>query len=411
MGKGKQGVKVAVMGCGTVGSGVIKMIGDNIDALSRATGEEIKLAYALDLREIQVPEGTKWTSRFDDLIEDGELDIVVETIGGATLAYKFTKALLERGISVATSNKELVVSHGAELMEIAHANGAHYLYEAAVGGGVPIIRPLRTDLAGNRIVKICGIVNGSTNYLLTRMTNEHANFDTILKEAQALGYMEANPAADVEGWDACRKLAILAHSAFGASMSDWTQVPVEGIQRITDRDIDCATAMQGTIKLIAAAECEKDGWTGWVNPALLRARHPLGRVDDVFNGILVTGDAVDEVMFYGRGAGSMPTASAVIGDVIELSRGMKHIRQHHGHGKAFVSPDDLDMRFMLRLDAGDVEALRQQIIRAMPGAEIVKVKEDLCAMMTPLGRRKALLGQIAAIEAMGISVGAPIVVM
>ena len=400
--EGKQ-IRVAVMGCGTVGSGAMRMISENADALTKATGERIELAYALDMREIAPLYGAKWTNRFDDLIEDGALDIAIETIGGATHAHQFTRRLLEAGISVVTSNKELVVRHGAELIELARQHGAHYLYEAAVGGGVPILRPLRTDLAGNRILKICGIVNGSTNYILTRMSQSGISFSAALAEAKSLNYAEADAAADVDGWDACRKLAILAHSAFGAQFSDWESVPIEGIRQITERDIACARAIGGEIKLIAQCEAQLNGWTGFVHPTLVLADHPLRHVRDVFNGIVVTGDAVGDVMFYGRGAGSMPTASAVMGDVIELARGMKPDWGVHAVAP-FAKADAGEVQWMVRIEPSGEGTAWTAVSKYLPQASVQKV-DDMLAVTTPKLARVALEAALAHIHEAGHRTG------
>ncbi len=404
-------VKVAVMGCGTVGSGVIRMLSDNSAEVKRATGEEVRLSYALDVRPVDVPDGAQYTDRFDDLMEDAELNIAVETIGGAGVAYKFTKALLSRGVSVATSNKELVATHGDELLALAAAHNAHYLYEASVGGGVPIIRPIRTDLAGNRLTRICGIVNGSTNYLLTRMEEVRLSFPAALQEAKALGYVEANPAADVEGWDARRKLAILANCAFGAALSDCDAIPTEGIASITERDMTCARALSGAIKLIANAELREKGWAGWVHPALLREFHPLNRVRDVFNGILVTGDFVDEVMFYGRGAGSLPTASAILGDIIEIARGMKQLPRQVAPAPTFLPPEAEVGQLMVRIEAQEQGQVQAVVNEGMPDAGLTHVDGAMYALLTPARAYGELMSALSAIKGDGIQLGIPIRVL
>ncbi len=404
-------IKVAVMGCGTVGTGVIKMLSENRAEIRRATGEDVRLGYALDVRPVEVPEGASYTDRFDDLMEDASLGIACETIGGVGVAYKFTKALLSRGVNVVTSNKELVATHGDELFALAASRGVQYLYEASVGGGVPIIRPIRTDLAGNRLTKVCGIVNGSTNYLLTRMEEVRLSFPAALAEAKALGYVEANPAADVEGWDARRKLAILANCAFGAKLSDCDLIPTEGIGKITERDMACARALNGAIKLIANAEKRENGWAGWVHPALLREFHPLSRVRDVFNGIMVTGDFVDEVMFYGRGAGSLPTASAILGDVIEIARGMKPMPRDGADAPAFLRADAEVGQLMVRIEAQEPGQAEAAVTAAMPEAGLTHVDGTMYALLTPARPYGELTVQLSRIAGDGIFLGIPIRVL
>ncbi len=311
---------VAIMGCGTVGSGAMKMLTENAKGISRSAGRDVLLTHVLDVRPVAVPEGVRQVSSLDEALESADTRIFVESIGGCGIAHALTRRALAAGRHVVTSNKELVAEKGDELGALAAENGVMYRYEAAVGGGVPILRPLGTCLAGNRILGISGIVNGSTNYLLTRMEKSGFSFSAALGEAKQFGYVEGNPDADLEGWDARRKLAILANTAFGAKFSDDGKIPTTGIKAITEADFARAHEMGGTIKLIARAYRLGEGWTGWVSPAFVPEGHMLHGVNDVFNGILVTGDFVGDVMFYGRGAGSLPTASAIVGDVIEIAR-------------------------------------------------------------------------------------------
>jgi homoserine dehydrogenase len=311
---------VAIMGCGTVGSGAMKMLTDNAREISRAAGREVALTHVLDVRPVEVPQGVAKVSSLDEALSSADTRVFVESIGGVGIAYELTRRALSAGRHVVTSNKELVAEHGDELCALAAENSVTYRYEASVGGGVPIIRPLNTCLAGNLIQRIDGIVNGSTNYLLTRMEKAGFSFPAALGEARQLGYVEGNPDADLEGWDARRKLAILANTAFGAKFSDHGLIPTTGIKSITEADFERAHALGGTIKLIAHARRVERGWTGWVSPAFVPESHMLHTVDEVFNGILVNGDFIGDVMFYGRGAGSMPTASAIVGDIIETAR-------------------------------------------------------------------------------------------
>jgi len=319
---------VAIMGCGTVGAGAMKMLTQNAREISRAAGRDVKLTHVLEVRMVAVPAGVVQARTLDEALAAEDTKIFVESIGGCGVAYEFTRRALSAGRHVVTSNKELVAEHGDELIALAEANGVMYRYEASVGGGVPLIRPMSTCLAGNRILSIYGIINGSTNYLLTRMERSGLSFSAALGEAQALGYVERNPDADLEGWDARRKLAILAHTAFGARFSDDKLIPTTGIKSVTEADFEKAHALGGTIKLIAHARRTDAGWTGWVSPAFVPNGHMLSGVGDVFNGILVRGDFVGDVMFYGRGAGAEPTASAIVGDIIEVSRALD--RPHHG---------------------------------------------------------------------------------
>jgi homoserine dehydrogenase len=314
---------VAIMGCGTVGAGAMKMLTENKTTIARAAGREVSLLYVMDLRPIEVPEGVRQVSSIDEALSNEDVRIFIEAIGGTGVAYELSRRALAAGRHVVTSNKELVAEHGDELTALAAGNGVTYRFEAAVGGGVPIIRPLGTCVAGNRISRIDGIVNGSTNYLLSRMEKSGLSFSAALGEAKRLGYVEENPDADLEGWDARRKLAILANAAFGAKFSDDKRIPTVGIKSITERDFERAHELGGTIKLIVHGRRLDGGWTGWVSPAFVPKAHMLHNVDDVFNGILIRGDFVGDVMFYGRGAGALPTASAVIGDVIDVARALE----------------------------------------------------------------------------------------
>jgi homoserine dehydrogenase len=311
---------VAIMGCGTVGSGAMKMLTENAGNISRSAGRSIVLTSVMDVRPVAVPPGVLQAASLDEALENTQTRIFVESIGGLGVAYEMTRRALTAGRHVVTSNKELVAERGDELNALAAQHGVMYRYEASVGGGVPVIRPINTCLSGNRLEAISGIVNGSTNYLLTRMEKSGLSFPAALGEAKLLGYVEGNPDADLEGWDARRKLAILANTAFGAKFSDDKKIPTTGIKSITEDDFERAHALGGTIKLIAHAHRVGDGWTGWVSPAFVPEGHMLYTVDDVFNGILVTGDFIGDVMFYGRGAGSLPTASAIVGDIIEIAR-------------------------------------------------------------------------------------------
>ena len=317
-------MKIAIMGFGVVGSGVGEIITKSPDGLKSRCKEEIEIKRILDLREFPDSPFQCFTKDFNDILNDDEIGVVVEVMGGTKPAYEFTKQLLLKGKHVVTSNKELVAKHGTELLEIAKENNINYLFEASVGGGIPIIRPLYSSLSANELTNVMGILNGTTNYILTQMIKEDATFQDALKGAQEKGYAEKDPTADVEGHDTCRKIAILASLAFGKYV-DSEEIATEGITKITLQDVAYADAMGCVIKLLGMASKEEDGVYARVCPALLKKEHPLAGIDDVFNGIMVEGDALGDVMFYGRGAGSLPTASAVVSDIIEI---VKHKNEH-----------------------------------------------------------------------------------
>ena len=314
-------IKVAVLGYGTVGSGVVEVIQDNNDLICQRIGSEIEVKYILDLRDFPGDKNEHLVVHdVKTIIEDPEIDIVCETMGGAGAAYEFTKQALTAGKSVCTSNKELVEKYGPELLALARKNNCNYQFEASVGGGIPIIRPMNTSLAPECIESIKGILNGTTNYILTKMAAEGAAYEDVLKQAQDLGYAELNPEADVEGHDAGRKIAILASLMTGKTVR-YEDIHLEGITGIDAVDFAFAKALNKSIKLIARADRASDGsLTAFVAPHMLGADHPLGRVDDVFNAVFVTGNMLGDIMFYGKGAGKLATASAVVSDVIELAR-------------------------------------------------------------------------------------------
>ena len=311
--------KVAIMGYGTVGSGVYDIIKTNSDKLSRsANGESVDIKYILDIRDFDDhPEKELFTKEFNDILNDDEVSVVAEVMGGLHPAYEFTKSLLEAGKSVVTSNKELVATYGTELLEIARGKNVNYFFEASVGGGIPIIRPMHQCLTANNILKIAGILNGTTNYILDQMIRKGKTFETALKDAQNNGFAERNPAADIEGHDACRKIAILASLASG-KMIDYNDIDTDGITNITLDDVKYAAAMDSVINLIGYAQFDENGKVySIVSPMVIKNSSPLAGVDGVFNAIMVTGDCVGDVMFYGKGAGKLPTASAVVADVVD----------------------------------------------------------------------------------------------
>ncbi len=312
-------INVAVLGYGTVGSGVVEVLTTNSDSIAKRAGDTINIKYVLDLRDFPgEPIEKVLVHDFDTIINDDEIDIVIEAMGGTEPAYTFAKASLERGKSYCTSNKELVAKYGPELLE----KGKNFLFEASVGGGIPIIRPLNQSLTADEIMEITGILNGTTNFILTKMSKEGLTFDEVLKEAQELGYAERNPAADVEGYDACRKIAILSSLAYGKHV-DYEEIYTEGITKITDTDFKYGEKLGLTIKLFGKSKRVGDKFYAMVAPFMISSDNPLYSVNDVLNGILVKGNVIGDVMFYGAGAGKLPTASAVVADVVDAA---KHIK-------------------------------------------------------------------------------------
>lgn len=313
-------MKVAIMGFGTIGSGVYKVLTTNEDVIAKRVGEKLEVKYVLDRREFP---GEPWeklvVGDYNIIANDPDVDIVVETMGGVEPAYTFVKAMLEAGKHVTTSNKALVADKGADLIKTARDNNVNFLFEASVGGGIPIIRPILECLTGDVIEEISGIVNGTTNFILTKMTEEGSEFDVVLKEAQDLGYAEKDPTADIEGHDAQRKIAILTSLVCGQQV-EYTDIPTEGISHITANDIKYAKKINRNIKLLATSTAVGDTYVARVAPYLLAPEHPLFAVNDVFNAIFVHGNMLGDGMFYGSGAGSLPTASAVVGDIVEMAK-------------------------------------------------------------------------------------------
>ena len=355
-------VKIAILGFGTVGSGVAEVLTMNAGIIDRRVNNELRLKYILDVRDFpDSPYADKFVKDFSVIENDPEVDIVVETIGGAKIALDFTTRALKAGKSVVTSNKELVATHGYELLQLARENGVNYLFEASVGGGIPVLNPMGFDMGGNQITEVTGILNGTTNYILTRMIRAGLTFDQALAEAQAKGYAEKDPTADVDGLDAGRKTCILAALSFGEHVYP-EQVPTEGIRKVTLEDVDYAAAADCRIKLLGRCMLRPDGKVcAYTAPHLVPADNPLYNVEDVFNGIAVTGNAVGQVMFYGPGAGKLPTASAVVADVMDLARDLKTDRRNAwgpGSEDLVVSTDVLSCRWYVRAQAS-AEALEQ----------------------------------------------------
>lgn len=311
--------QAAIMGFGTVGSGVYEIIRDS--DFSGLLGEELKVKYILDIRDFDDEEiKPLLTKDFNDILNDEDVKVACEVMGGLHPAYEFTKQLLEKGVSVVTSNKELVATYGAELLEIAAANDASYMFEASVGGGIPIIRPMTVCTKANTVERIAGILNGTTNYILNEMLERGKSFEEALSDAQAKGYAERNPAADIEGHDACRKLAILSSMAWGKFV-DYNEIPTEGIVNISSEDVKYAQKLNSVIKLIGYAELEEDNKIyARVAPMMVSDKIILSSVNGVFNAVMLRGNYLGEAMFYGRGAGKEATASAVVADVLDCAR-------------------------------------------------------------------------------------------
>ncbi len=328
---------IAILGYGTVGSGVARVLETNRAIIDKKAAEPIRIKYILDLRDFpDNPLQSLMTKDFNNILNDDEVSVVVETMGGVEPAYTYIKNALLKGKSCVTSNKELVAKHGAELLAIAKEKNINFLFEASVGGGIPIIRPLNQSLTADEIFEIRGILNGTTNFILTKMSKEGLDFATVLKEAQDLGYAERDPSADVEGHDACRKIAILLSLAMG-QQADYNDIYTEGITKLTTTDFEYAKKLNYSIKLLAKAELTNEGVYAIVSPALISSTHALAFVNDVFNAIFIKGNVTDEVMFYGRGAGQLPTASAVVADVVDC---VKHKNRNVMH---FWSQEKLEM--------------------------------------------------------------------
>lgn len=369
-------INIAVLGYGTVGSGVVEVIENNKELINKRSNAELNVKHILDLRDFPGdPYESKVTHDFNDILNDNETSIVCETMGGVGAAYQFTKQLLEKGKSVCTSNKELVAKYGPELLQIAADHKCNYLFEASVGGGIPIIRPLNACLTAEVIEGITGILNGTTNYILSKMEKEDADFDDVLKQAQANGYAESNPAADVEGYDACRKIAILSSLMMGKTV-DSEKVFTEGITKITADDFKYAKATGKTIKLFGMSKAvSKDKAFAMVAPFMIGKEHPLAMVSDVFNAVYVTGNMLGDSMYYGRGAGKLPTASAVVGDVVECARNQGKTLSCFWDAKEVELADvsETSKRFFIRVQS-DAE---KQVEELFAGCEKICVEGRL----------------------------------
>ena len=381
-------IQIAVLGYGTVGSGVVEVIEKNKETVNKKAGEELNVKYILDLRDFPGdPYEQKVVHDFAQILADDEVRIICETMGGVGPAYTFTKQALSAGKSVCTSNKELVAAHGPELLALAKEHNCNYLFEASVGGGIPIIRPLNSSLTAERIEQITGILNGTTNYILSKMEKENADFDDVLKEAQEKGYAERNPEADVEGHDACRKIAILSSLMTGKNVNS-DQIYTEGITKITSRDFAYAKTMGMSIKLLAISKEVRGKTLAMVAPCLISSDHPLYMVNGVFNAVFVKGNMLGDSMYYGRGAGKLPTASAVVSDVIDCARHLGKVIMcfWDAEEEKLLSIDDAERRFFFRVKSGSEEK-----VRALFGeVELIRLPEmpEECGILTQTMKEK-----------------------
>lgn len=383
-------VNIAVLGYGTVGSGVVEVIKKNQDIVNKRSGKDINIKYVLDLREFEGDPVQKiLVHDFDVILNDKDVDVIVEVMGGVEPAYTFTKQALLAGKSVCTSNKELVAKHGAELLVIAKEKNLNYFFEAAVGGGIPIIRPLNTCLTADDITEITGILNGTTNYILTEMSQKGSAFEEVLSVAQELGYAERNPEADVEGYDACRKIAILTSLVVGEQV-DYEDIHTEGITKISSVDFEYAKSLNASIKLLGMSKKMNGKFYSMVAPVMIGKKHPLIHVDDVFNGIFVHGNVLDDAMFYGRGAGKLPTASAVVADVVDAVKNLGvNVPVIWDEKKYELGAfDDFENKFFVRMkDKGLDDDQMMDILHSFGDVLYVKapgIKDELAFITKPI---------------------------
>lgn len=353
--------KIAVLGYGTVGSGVVEVINTNFDSIAKRAGDIVEIKHVLDLRDFPGdPIQEKIVHDIDIIINDPEIDVVVEVMGGVEPAFTFVKKALEAGKSVCTSNKALVAAHGSELLAMAKERQLNFMFEASVGGGIPIIRPLNQSLTADEITHITGILNGTTNYILTKMSRDGSSYEDVLKDAQALGYAERNPEADVEGFDACRKIAILTSLAFGSTVQ-FEEITTEGITNISTKDFMYAEQMGCVIKLLATSKKIDNKVYAITAPFMIDATHPLYNVNDVLNGIYINGNVIGDVMFFGAGAGKLPTASAVVADVVDCvkHKGKNVMTIWSSEKLELGSTEDIRRDFFVRVKGNDTAAVRE----------------------------------------------------
>ena len=377
-------INVAIMGYGTIGSGVAEILETNKEIIAKNVGQEVALKYVLDLRDFPgSPVEDKVVHDFSIIEKDPEVQIVVETMGGLNPSYPFVKACLLAGKHVATSNKALVGGYGTELLQIAREKEVNFFFEASVGGGIPIIRPLYRCLMGEKILIITGILNGTTNFILTKMDKEGWAFDAALKEAQRLGYAERNPEADVEGHDTCRKIAILTAMATGKEVN-YEDIYTEGITGISDVDFRYADKMGMSVKLFGSSSMGEDNLVkAYVAPIMIDRNHPLYMVSDVYNGIMVTGNMLGETMYYGSGAGKLPTASAVAADIIDAA---KHVNRNVPMGwnserQAIAPMEANEFRYFIRM-AGQPEERLGSLMELDPEEAVTLEGMDEFAVVT-----------------------------
>ncbi len=409
--------KIAVLGYGVVGSGTVEVFYKTKQNVEQKTGKEMDIKYILDLRDFpDSPYKSKFTKDFNIILSDTEVDIVVEVLGGLSPAFEYVKSALEAGKSVVSSNKELIAAHGATLLRIAKENNVNIFFEASVGGGIPIIRPIHQCLIANEINEIAGILNGTTNFILTKMIRETMSFEDALALAKELGYAERDPSADVDGHDACRKICILSSLAFGKHVYP-NQVHTEGISSITSADVEYATSWGGVIKLIARSARAGEHINAIVSPALISYNSQLSSVDDVFNGILVRGDATGDVVFYGKGAGKLPTASAVVADIIEAARATKTnqtLTWVDSDKNMVVDYKQVETAKYVRLSCKDSEVAFKLVEKVFGKVERLLRKggkNDELAFITPVLKEVKIDERLSKLEAEGLKALSTIRVM
>lgn len=367
-------MNVAVLGYGTVGSGVVEVIRLNQEKIAKQIGEALNVKYVLDLRDFPGdPVQEKIVHDFDVILKDDSVKVVVEVLGGIDPAYDYTKRSLMAGKTVVTSNKELVEKHALEFLALAKENKVNYLFEASVGGGIPVIRAINSCLVADEITEVTGILNGTTNYMLTKMADEDLNYEDALEIAQANGYAEKNPTIDVLGYDACRKIAILASIVFGKEVN-FEDIKTEGITLVTKRDFEFARHFGASIKLIATCKKVEDKVYAWVAPMMIKKNHPLYSVNDVYNGILVNGNAVGNVMFYGQGAGKMATASAVVADVVDAVKNAGKCLMEGWSSEKLELADVEEQKFRFYVRISDIAAQREGQVHHLFGDDVQLVK-------------------------------------
>ena len=395
-------IDIAIMGHGVVGSGVAEVLIKNADLIEKRAKNGVNIKYILDLRDFPgLSYSDKFTKDFNVILNVTDVIVVAEVMGGLHPAYEFTKALLESGKSVVTSNKELVAEKGSELLQIAEEKNVNYLFEASVGGGIPVLRPIVQCLSANDIFEIQGILNGTTNYIMTRMIAEGVSFEEALAEAQRLGYAEKDPTADIEGHDACRKICILAALAFGKHVNP-NVIHTEGITKITSADTAYADFAGMVIKLIGRARKTEDGkYFVTVYPAMVSRKHVLANVEDVFNAVLVRGDAVGDVMFYGRGAGKLPTASAVVADIVDCVKHLnarKYLSWEHVEDSLLTDYTEDTVKMCVRVKADKCRECVKAEAEKLFGEILVLGRngepQDEIAFITPYATEKTLLSQL-----------------